>query len=89
MVESPSVEVRRLASQVHLGVQVQEVTKEQKQDGDMCWTAKVRTLDPDVVVDSASGATKRLSEVDSQYKATREAYLSSKAGERCWRVFGL
>ena len=85
MVDSPSEEVRKLASKVRVDTKVQEVPQEQATEQDMHWTAKVRTLDPDVIVDAASGETRRLSEIDSQYKATREAYINSKAGERYWR----
>lgn len=85
MSNSPSAEVRELAAKVRVDIQVQEVPPEQAREDDMHWTAKVRTLDPDVIVDEATKETKRLSEIDSQYKATREAYLNSKAGERYWR----
>lgn len=41
---------------------------------------KIRSIDPDVLVDNVLGSVKRLSEVDEEYQKERDAYLTMKKG---------
>lgn len=45
---------------------------------------KTRTLDPSVLVDGV--ATRRLSELDSEYAEKLEAYKASKSGARWFSI---
>lgn len=87
MTHSASPEICALAAKVHKGVEVKQTTPEEYVEGkDLKWTDKIRTLDPDVLVDAASGETRRLTELSAEYAEHRRSYLARKEGEKCWRI---
>jgi hypothetical protein len=49
--------------------------------------AKIRTIDPDIVVDPKAGTTKRLSELDPEYRQRLVKHVARKKGARRIVVF--
>lgn len=91
MQRSKSNSVRQLASQVHRGVHVELISAEEAErlrfhGRNVLYeeTAKIRTIDPDVL--QPNGTVRRLSEVDLDYKVLRAAYLARKEGPKAYRI---
>lgn len=83
LVESPSQEVRRLVARVRGSLNATEVASQDAGEEVLQLSLKTRTLDPSVLVD---GATRRLSELDSDYAEKLEAYKACKRGARWFRI---
>lgn len=90
-VQSADPQVRKSAQRVRFDLIVDPVDASTALGGELnseqglvlSMSSKTRTLDPDVKIGSE---VKRLTELDGEYAAQREAYIASKKGERRYVV---
>lgn len=88
MTESKDGDVRKLASRVRPTIRVEEISVDEYKT----YTSnvyhkevtKARTIDPDVL--QPDGSVLRLSQLSTEYKQAREAYLRNKSGPHYYRV---
>jgi hypothetical protein len=89
MVRSPDIEIARLASKVSAQVTVAEVAEDVAAEDEETYsqTPKVRTIDPDVLLQDPAAEYKTLSQLDQDYHQQRQAYIKSKTGTKLYKVF--
>jgi hypothetical protein len=88
MTQHRDPEIRALASRVKSSTKVEEIPASEYKEGDEDYyykeTAKIRTIDPDVL--QSDGTVVKLTLLSDEYRLTREAYIKRKSGVHCYRV---